>query len=137
MFDEELELQSALESVFDFAMEASSHTIDPKDREKLPDSCFGVITTFPSGEKKRIYPLRVPGDAEKTHELVSKAIQFFHYCKEPLRAELAKNILKVIKSENLKVTINRGSQILKYVSESQFPKTVTFTEPKVRGRKKS
>ena len=85
-----MEMDAALESVFDFAMEASSHTIDKATREKLPDSCFGVITTFESGEKKRIYPLRVPNDAEKTKELTGKAIQFFHYCKEQYRDELAK-----------------------------------------------
>lgn len=131
------EMDSALESVFDVAMEATSHTIDPKVREKLPDYCFGVIEEFPSGEKKRIYPLRVPKDPQKTKELTTKAIQMFHYCKPDRRKQLAESIVKVIKQENMTISIARTNQMFKYVSITSLPKSVTITEPKARSKRKA
>ena len=131
---DENDIDSAFESVFDLAMEG--HTIDPKLRERLPDGCFGVIETNEDGTKKRSYPLRVPGDIDKTRECVSKAIQFFHYCKEPRRAQLAKNIFAVIRKDHLAISINEKSQVLRYINKNSLPKTVTIEPGKQRESRK-
>lgn len=100
--------------VFDYAFEAAGHTIDADLRDSLDDSDFGI----PSERK---YPLRVPGNKKLTEELVTKAVQMFHFCKAEWREELAKNIVKIIKAENLSVKINKKSQIFKYVDINEVP----------------
>lgn len=124
-----MEMDSALESVFDLAMEG--HTIDPKVREKLPDECFGIIEEE-DGKKKRSYPLVVPGDKKLTDELVTKAVQFFHYCKPDRRETLARAIVRVIRENDIKIQISEASQILRYVDKSNLPKTVTLIPRKPR-----
>ena len=125
---EEYELiDEAFESIFIEALEG--HTIDPKEREKLSDDCFAIVTTDENGDKKRSYPLRVPGDKKKTAELISKAIAMFHYCKGHQKKQLAEAILRAIEQEQVKVTISRRNQILRYVDEEDFPNCVTFTSP--------
>jgi len=113
----EAALDAVLSNVFTIATEATNtkggtkpkgHIIDKQTRDSLPDSAFGI-------PKSRKYPLVVKGNKEVTHELVSRAIQFFHYCNPEWKAELAKNIIKVIQKENLPVTIHPKSQINKYV----------------------
>lgn len=100
-------------SVFDYAFE-SGHTIDDDLRESLDDSDFGI----PSQRK---YPLRVPGNKKLTEELVGKAIQMFHYCKPEWKAELANNIVNMIKAEDLDIKIDKNSKIFRYVSTSDLP----------------
>lgn len=121
------EIDSAFDSVFELAMEA--HTIDPAVRAKLPNDCFGIVRDD-DGQFVRAYPLKVPGDKAKTTELCSKAIQMFHYCKAERKAELAKAILKIVKSEKITLTISSRNQIFRYVQQSQFPKTVTIKDAK-------
>lgn len=126
------ELAGTYESMFEGVMEAS-HTISNEVREKLPDDCFGIIEKLDDGKKKRSYPLAVPGDHQKTEELITKAVQFFHYCKPERREALAKNIIKVIRKYNVKISISEGSQIFNYVKDSSLPKTVTLVPRKKRG----
>ena len=121
------EIDVAFESVFELAMEA--HTIDPAVREKLPDNCFAIVGDY-DGKFIRAYPLKVPGDKAKTTELCSKAIQMFHYCKAERKADLAKAILKTVKSEKVTLTISNRNQIFRYVNQSEFPKTVTIKDAK-------
>ena len=127
-----MEIDAALESVFDTAMEA--HTIDPAIRKKLPDNCFAIIETDEKGKTKRSYPLMVPGDKAKTAELCSKAVQMFHYCKPERKPMLAKAILKTIKGNKISLTISSRSQIFKYVSQKDFPKSVTIKEASLKSK---
>ncbi len=117
------DIELALESVFDTAVEAS-HIIDPKTRDSLPDEAFGIVFADKDGKTQRKYPLIVKSDPEATKELVSKAIAFFHFAKPDWKAELAKNILRIIRDNKLNVTINKKSQIFKYINEKDLPKTV-------------
>ena len=128
-------MDAALESVFDTAMEAASHTISKETRDSLPDDCFGIIEEDDKGNKKRIYPLRVPKDKKATEELVAKAIQFFHYCTPARQKQLAEAIMDTIRKEKIKVSIATSSQILKHVSSSKIPATVNLVEPKKRASK--
>lgn len=126
-----VELESAMEAVLDTAMEAAKgHVIDPKVRDALPDKAFGVVFTDEEGKTQRKYPLVVKNDPEATKELVGKAIAYFFYCKPEWKPELAKSILRVIKSEKLKISINKKSQIFKYINEKDLPDTVTIIETK-------
>ena len=130
MTDEDYkDIDAAMEAVFDTAMEVS-HVIDPKTRDSLPDKAFGIVYKDDKGVTQRKYPLVVKNDPEATKELVSKAISFFHYCKHEWKADLAKKIIQVIKEQKLKVTINKKSQILKYVNERNLPPTVKLVETK-------
>lgn len=111
----ETALDAILNNTYTIATEATTggtkpkgHIIDKKTRDSLPDSAFGI-------PNKRKYPLVVKGNKEVTHELVSRAIQFFHYCNPDWKPELAKNIIKVIEQEKIPVTIHPKSQIGKYV----------------------
>ena len=126
---EYMELDAAFESIFDLAMEG--HTIDPKVREKLPDSSFGIIEED-DGKKKRSYPLVVPGDKQSTEELITKAVQFFHYCKPERREILAKAIVRAIAENGVKSEISEASQILRYVDKRDLPKTVHVVPRKPR-----
>lgn len=114
-YDEVCEADTIYGSVFDYAMEATKHIIDPDVRDSLDDDDFGV-------KKDRKYPLRVPGNKFLTEELTAKAIQMFHFCNPNWKEELAKNIVRIIKEEQLTVKISRKSQILKYVKVSDIPK---------------
>ena len=129
---EHRELEEVFESIFDTACEG--HTIDPKVREKLDDSSFGLVEVDENGEKKRSYPLVVPGNKKKTDELITKAVQFFHYCKQDRREKLAKAIVSAIAANNSKIEISEASQILRYVDKSSLPKTVTIVPRKPRSR---
>lgn len=128
------DINAVYESIFDIAVE-SSHVIDKETRNRLPDDCFGIIGTDSDGKPKRSYPLRVPGDKQKTSELCSKAIQMFHYCKPEWKKDLAKSIVRVISSEKLSIQINKRNQMFRYVSESDLPKSVTLVEPAKRTQK--
>lgn len=114
--DEEYDtvLEAALDIALAAAMEAAEkaakpkgHVIDKKTRDSLPDSAFGV-----PGHRK--YPLIVKGDNEATHELISRAVQMFHYCNPEWKTELAGNIIKAIKKTHVAVTIHPRSMICKY-----------------------
>ena len=122
------EISGAYESVLDVALEA--HTISKQVRDKLPDSCFGVIEKNEDGTKKRSYPLAVPGDKAKTDELITKAVQFFHYCKPERREALAKNIMKTIRKYGVQISISEGSQIFNHVKKTNLPPTVTLVPRK-------
>ena len=126
------ELDGAFESIFEIAME--EHTISPEVRKKLPDDCFGIIEEE-DGKVKRAYPLVVPGDKEKTKELISKSVMMFHYCKPERRETLAKNILKAIKTYKVPVEMSAGNQILKYIDRNDLPKCVTIVPRKTRSSK--
>ena len=55
------EVDYAFESVFEAAMEATEKKlISTKDRNQLPDECFGIIYTNDKGKVVRAYPLKVP-----------------------------------------------------------------------------
>ena len=124
-----IEIESAMESVLDTAMEsAKGHVIDPKVRDALPDKAFGIVFIDESGKTQRKYPLVVKNDPEATKELIGKSISFFHFCREDWKADLAKAIVRAIKSEKVKISINKKSQIFKYVNEKDLPATVTIVE---------
>lgn len=124
-----IEIEFAMESVLDTAMEAAKgHVIDSKVRDALPDKAFGIVFTDENGKKQRKYPLVVKNDPEATKELIGKAISFFHYCNPKWKPELAKAIVRAIKSEKVKITINKKSQIFKYINEKSLPDTVTIVE---------
>ena len=126
-----IEIEEAMESVLDTAMEAvKGHVIDPKVRDALPDKAFAVVFTDENGKTQRKYPLVVKNDPEATKELVGKAISFFHFAKPEWKAQIAKKILQVIKEQKLTISINEKSQIFKYIKESDLPNTVTITRSK-------
>lgn len=126
-----IEIELAMESVLDTAMEsAKGHVIDPKVRDALPDRAFGIVYQDENGKTQRKYPLVVKNDPEVTRELISKAIQFFHFARSDWKPQLAKAIAKAIRSEKVKITINKKSQIFKYVSEKDLGDTVTIIESK-------
>ena len=126
-----IEIEAALESVLDTAMEsAKGHVIDPKVRDALPDRAFGIVFNDKDGKTQRKYPLVVKNDPEATKELISKAIQFYFYCKPEWKPQLAKAIVAAIKSEKVKISINKKSQIFKYINERDLPDTVTLIETK-------
>lgn len=102
-------VDAAFESVFEFAMEATEHTLTKEQREALPDSAFGI----PSQRK---FPLIVKGDPELTYKSVSQAYKMFHYAKPEYKRELAANIVKAIKSQHLDIKINPKSMICKYTN---------------------
>lgn len=116
------EIDAAFESVLEYALEADEHTISTEQRDKLPDSAFGI-------PKERKYPLYVKGDPKATRALCTKAIQFFHYAIEPRRKELASNIVKVIVREKLDIKINPNSKICDYtqVPENLLSKKAEYT----------
>lgn len=127
-----LEIEEAMESVFDVAMEAAGkgRVIDPKVRDCLPDKAFGIVFTDEEGKTQRKYPLVVKNDPETTKELVVASLTHFHFCKAEWRAPLAKKILQVIKEEKISVSINEKSQIFKYINQKDLPDTVTITKSK-------
>lgn len=69
----------------------------------LPDSMFGL-------PKERKYPM-----PDKEH--VIKAIQFFRYCPDKDKPELAKNINKKAKEYGLKVKVQTSSPFYKYADK--------------------
>ena len=125
--EDEREADEAFESVLDYAMESifaaaveaaeardakstktpKGHIIAPKVRDALPDNAFGI----PSARK---YPLIVKNDPAVSKELITKAIQMFHYCKPEWKKELAGNIIKAIRVMKLDIKINSKSMICKY-----------------------
>ena len=112
-------IMEAYGSVMDIACEGD-HVIDKAQREALSDTDFGLLVEE-KGKVARKYPLRVPGDKNKTKELCAKAIQFFHFCKGPYRKVLAQNIARVMKEEGIVIKIDPKSQLLKYVKATDFP----------------
>ena len=128
-----IDIEYAMESVFDAAMEAAEgkvrgHILDSKTRDSLPDKAFGIVFKDAEGKTQRKYPLVVKSDPETTKELVVAAVTHFHFCKNEWRASLAKKILSVIKEEKISITINKKSQIFKYISEKDLPDTVKIVE---------
>ena len=69
----------------------------------LPDSMFGL-------PKERKYPM-------PDEEHVRKAIQFFRYCEESKRSELAKNINRRAKELKMKLKIQPSSAFYKYADK--------------------
>lgn len=141
-FDFDNDMDSVLESVLDGAMEATSHVIDPKTRDSLPDKAFGVVYTSETEKDKdgkpkryRKYPLLVKNDKAATKQLISKALTFFNYCKPEYKKDLARKIVSVIKSENIEATVSRNNAFLKYVKETELPKNIKVIETKKRGPK--
>lgn len=136
-FDFDNEMDSVLESMLEGVLEADGHVIDPKTRDSLPDSAFGVVYTSETEKDKngnpkryRKYPLVVKNDKETTKKLVSKALTFFNYCKPEYKKGLAQKIVAVIKSEKIEVTVSRNNAFLKYVSESQLPQYIKVVDVK-------
>lgn len=128
---EEAAIEAAYATIFEYACEAEGHVIDPKKRDALPDSAFGIVFTDANGKRQRKYPLLVKSDPKLTQELCAKAIQFFHYCKPEWKEELAKKIMSVVLTNKVPVKINKKSQIFKYYSLDKVPEEyVTETEPK-------
>ena len=81
--------------------------INTEDRNKLPDSAFGI----PS---KRKYPLTdKDGNLDEKHVL--QAVRFFNKADESDKEELAKNILKAAKK--LKMDYSNWKDVLKYAGE--------------------
>jgi hypothetical protein len=113
---EDKEIELALESVFDVAMETASkkQIISAKTRDNLPDSAFGVIYTTEEGKNKRLYPLIVE-DKEQTRQLINRAIEYFSYCNPIYKPQLANNILKAIKQTGIKVKVHPRNTLRKYV----------------------
>jgi hypothetical protein len=85
------------------------------DRDKLPDSAFGL-------PKQRKYPLIITKVEDRTAEdkdggaHIRNAIAFFHFCKEQDRKELASNIMKAIKKNKLNIKIDEKNMIRKYIN---------------------
>ena len=123
MFDEYRDIDIAFEAVFTAALEAS-HVLSTKERNALPDDCFGLIYTNNDGKRVRAYPLKVPGDPKKTQELVEKSLSMFHYCIPSNKPKLAKRILEVIEECNLSVTISTRNMIIAYIDKNNLPKGV-------------
>ena len=115
------EIDLVMEAILIDALE-SEHTLDPKIRKTLPDDCFAVV----DGDKK-IYPIKVPGDTEKTKELIQKAVQMFHYCKPQYKKQLANALLKAIIENKVKMSISERNQFLKYIDPNKLPKSVVIT----------
>lgn len=107
------DMSEILGGVFDYALEYG-HTIDADVRESLDDEDFGIPA-------ERKYPLRVPGNKRLTEELVSKAVQMFHYCKPEWKEELARNIVNIIKKEDLEIKIDRKAKMFRYISIDELP----------------
>ena len=123
-----IDIDYAMESVFDVAMEAKGHIVDPKVRDCLPDKAFAIVFTDENGKTQRKYPLVVKNNPEVTKDLVVAAVTHFHFCRPEWKSELAKSIVRVIKSEKIKMTINKKSQIFKYINEKDLPDMVTIVE---------
>ena len=73
-------------------------TLSTEERKKMDKDVFGL-------PKTKKYPLN-----DKNH--IIKAVQFFHYCPEDDKEELANNIIKRAKELDVKV-INH--EVLKYI----------------------
>lgn len=136
-FDFDNEMDSVLESMLEGVLESDGHVIDPKTRDSLPDSAFGVVYTSETEKDKngnpkryRKYPLVVKNDKETTKRLVSKALTFFNYCKPEYKKGLAQKIVAVIKSEKIEVTVSRNNAFLKYVPESRLPEYIKVVDTK-------
>lgn len=134
-FDDDMD--SVLESMLECVMEADKHVIDPKTRDSLPDSAFGIVYTSETEKDKngnpkryRKYPLVVKNDKEATKQLVSKALTFFNYCKPEYKKDLAKKIVSVCKGEDIEVTVSRNNSFLKFVTETKLPKNIKVIEIK-------
>lgn len=83
--------------------------INTEDRNKLPDSAFGI----PS---KRKYPLTdKDGNLDEKHIL--QAVRFFNKADESDKKELAKNILKAAKK--LDMDYSNWEEVLKYAGEEE------------------
>lgn len=136
-FDFDNEMDSVLESMLEGVLEADGHVIDPKTRDSLPDSAFGIVYTSETEKDKdgnpkryRKYPLVVKNDKDATKKLISKALTFFNYCKPEYKKGLAQKIVAVIKSEKIEVTVSRNNSFLKYVNESQLPQYIKVVDIK-------
>lgn len=136
-FNFDNEMDSVLESMLEGVLESDGHVIDPKTRDSLPDSAFGVVYTSETEKDKdgnpkryRKYPLVVKNDKETTKRLVSKALTFFNYCKPEYKKGLAQKIVAVIKSEKIEVTVSRNNAFLKYVPESRLPEYIKVVDTK-------
>ena len=129
------EMDSVLESTLTLALEAKDHVIDPKTRDSLPDSAFGIVYTSETEKDKdgkpkryRKYPLVVKNDKAATKKLISKALTFFNYCKPEYKKQLALKIVSVCKKEGIEVTVSRNNAFLKYVNETRLPKNIRVVE---------
>lgn len=95
------DLKTWADSLPDTMNEAAS-VLSKKDRDNLPDEDFGI----PSLRK---YPLN-----DEKH--IRQAVKMFHYCKPAYKQELANNISKKVKENNLvgKVWITPKNPFKKY-----------------------
>ena len=86
----------------DASLNESSNKLTKEERDKLPDSEFGI----PSLRK---YPLN-----DEKH--IKQAIKMFHYCKPKYKKELANNIAKKVKEKNLvdKVKVSHKNPFKNY-----------------------
>lgn len=87
----------SLDNVFSsecFYATRSTEKMNTASRKELPDSAFGL-------PKERKFPLYdAKGNADKGH--IKSAFAYFRKCPEAKKKELAKAILKAIKSYNSK-----------------------------------
>ena len=119
------EVDVAFEAVLSAAMEATEkRLLTTKDRDALPDDCFGIIYTNKNGKVVRAYPLCVPKDKRKTTELLQKSIDMFHYCLPENKETLAKKIVEIATREGVNVSMSERNQIIKYVDPDEFPKNI-------------
>lgn len=85
-----------------------------KQLKALPDSMFGL-------PKTRQYPM-----PDKAH--VIKAIQFFKYCKDADKPELAKNINRRAKELKMKIKVQPSSAFYKYASKEILKEALLVQE---------
>jgi len=88
--------------------------LSAKDRRNMSDVKFGL----PSQKK---YPLN-------DEEHVRKAIQFFKFCPQKDRAELANNINKKIKEFDMTVNVSEDNPFYKYVNKSTVKESIIRTD---------
>jgi len=84
---------------------ANEAKLSTADRNALPNSAFGLPA-------ERKYPLFLK-TKEESMSHIKNAIQFFHFCPEKDRKQLAKNIEKAAKEHDIEITEN--SLVRKYL----------------------
>jgi len=87
VFQEDFEDEEPFD--YDVFIEAK---INAADRNKLDDSCFGLVYTDENGEKIRKYPL-TDKDGKLDEKHVRQAVRFFNHCPKEHQHQLALNIL--------------------------------------------
>ena len=88
--------------------------LSAEELKNLPDSMFGL-------PKERKYPLT-------DEEHVRKAIQFFRYCPNKDKKELAKNINRRAKQLKMKIKVQPSSPFYKYADQSILKEAMLIKE---------